>query len=394
MSKYLDENGLLYFWQKIKNTFATKSTATTSANGLMSSGDKTKLDGIETGANKTTVDSALSSTSSNPVQNSVINTALGNKVDKVSGKGLSTNDFTSALKTKLDGIASGAEVNVQSDWTATSGDAFIKNKPSIPSKVSDLTNDSGFTSNTGTITEVRGSDGLIGSGTSGSVTISHVTPIGADEIPSGLYKISTDYMGHVTGATAVAKSDITALGIPSTNTTYSAFGGATTSAAGSAGLVPAPSKLGTLSSYNSNVLKLLSSDGNWSNLEITNAATSDGKSRITAKIGSDVVDFTDLLVATTTANGVMSAADKAKLDAFGAASTYALKSDITSMYKHKGSVDTVALLPTTGNTTGDVYNVTATGMNYVWTGSAWDALGEVFTINSITNGEIDTIVAS
>lgn len=56
-----------------------------------------------------------------------------NKVNAESGKGLSTNDFTSALKTKLDGIASGAEVNVQSDWntTDTNADSFIKNKPSL-----------------------------------------------------------------------------------------------------------------------------------------------------------------------------------------------------------------------------------------------------------------------
>ena len=55
------------------------------------------------------------------------------KVDKVNGKGLSANDFTNALKTKLDGIAAGAEVNVQSDWnvTDTASDAYIKNKPSI-----------------------------------------------------------------------------------------------------------------------------------------------------------------------------------------------------------------------------------------------------------------------
>ena len=38
-------------------------------------------------------------------------TALGDKVDKEKGKGLSANDFTDALKTKLDGIAEGAEVN-------------------------------------------------------------------------------------------------------------------------------------------------------------------------------------------------------------------------------------------------------------------------------------------
>ena len=32
-------------------------------------------------------------------------------------------------------------------------------------------------------------------------------------------------------------------------------------------------------------------------------------------------------------------------------------------------------------------------MNYAWTGTAWDALGATFEINSITNGEIDTITA-
>ena len=56
---------------------------------------------------------------------------LSNKVDKVDGKGLSTNDFTDALLTKLNGIEAGAEVNVQPDWNATSGNASIKNKPTI-----------------------------------------------------------------------------------------------------------------------------------------------------------------------------------------------------------------------------------------------------------------------
>lgn len=60
-------------------TDTTYGVATQSANGLMSSSDKTKLDGIATGANKTTVDSALSSTSTNPVQNKVINSALAGK---------------------------------------------------------------------------------------------------------------------------------------------------------------------------------------------------------------------------------------------------------------------------------------------------------------------------
>ena len=56
------------------------------------------------------------------------------------------NNFTTTLKNKLNGIATGAEVNVQSDWNVadTSSDAFIKNKPAIPTKTSDITNDSGF----------------------------------------------------------------------------------------------------------------------------------------------------------------------------------------------------------------------------------------------------------
>ena len=56
------------------------------------------------------------------------------KVDKVSGKGLSTNDYTTTEKNKLAGIAAGAEVNVQSDWnqTTTTADDYIKNKPTIP----------------------------------------------------------------------------------------------------------------------------------------------------------------------------------------------------------------------------------------------------------------------
>lgn len=58
---------------------------------------------------------------------------LGDKVDKVNGKGLSTNDFTTAEKTKLGGIEAGAEVNVQSDWNQgdSTKDDYIKNKPTL-----------------------------------------------------------------------------------------------------------------------------------------------------------------------------------------------------------------------------------------------------------------------
>ena len=54
------------------NAKAGTAVATTSANGLMSSADKVKLDGVEDGATKTIVDDAMSDTSTNPVQNKVV----------------------------------------------------------------------------------------------------------------------------------------------------------------------------------------------------------------------------------------------------------------------------------------------------------------------------------
>lgn len=55
------------------------------------------------------IDSSLSSSSENAVQNKVINTALGNKVDKVSGKGLSTNDFDATYKGYVDNLVSSGD---------------------------------------------------------------------------------------------------------------------------------------------------------------------------------------------------------------------------------------------------------------------------------------------
>lgn len=87
---------------------------------------------LETILNDYVTTSGLNTILASYATTSAMTTALSAKVDKVSGKGLSTNDYTTAEKTKLNGIESGAEVNVQSDWNATSGDAFIKNKPTIP----------------------------------------------------------------------------------------------------------------------------------------------------------------------------------------------------------------------------------------------------------------------
>ena len=64
------------------NSKADKTNATTSAAGLMSAADKTKLDGIAPGATKITVDSEMSASSANPVMNGAITVALSGKADQ------------------------------------------------------------------------------------------------------------------------------------------------------------------------------------------------------------------------------------------------------------------------------------------------------------------------
>ena len=88
---------------------------------------KAYADALDTGVSDVKVDGT------SVVTSGVANVDLTGKVDKVSGKGLSTNDYTTTEKNKLAGIASGAEINVQSDWnqTTTTADDYIKNKPTL-----------------------------------------------------------------------------------------------------------------------------------------------------------------------------------------------------------------------------------------------------------------------
>ena len=77
LANYVTDSELTTALNSKANSNHSHSVVTTSANGFMSSNDKSKLDGIATGANKITVDSAMSSTSTNPVQNKIIYAAIG-----------------------------------------------------------------------------------------------------------------------------------------------------------------------------------------------------------------------------------------------------------------------------------------------------------------------------
>lgn len=80
----------------------------------------------------------------------------------------------------------------------------------------------------------------------------------------------------------------------------------------------------------------------------------------------------------------------------------AIDNAVTSAYRYKGSVATYADLPSSGQTAGDVWDVQADGMNYAWTGSAWDALGQYVDVSTLwgkseleamTTAEIDALFA-
>lgn len=74
-------SGLVKDVNDLKNVIENFGLATDSKDGLMSSEDKTKLDGIESGANNIIIDSELDTSSTNPVQNKVITEALNNKAN-------------------------------------------------------------------------------------------------------------------------------------------------------------------------------------------------------------------------------------------------------------------------------------------------------------------------
>jgi hypothetical protein len=148
---FLNNTGLERLWSKITaklNLKVDKVNGKGLSTNDYTTTEKNKLAGIATGATKTVVDTALSSSSTNPVQNKVVNTAISNlntlvgdtavstqitnavanKVDKVSGKGLSTNDYTTAEKNKLSGIDTGANKTIVDSVLSTTSTNPVQNK--------------------------------------------------------------------------------------------------------------------------------------------------------------------------------------------------------------------------------------------------------------------------
>ena len=266
--------------------------------------EKNKLAGIATGANKTVVDDALSETSANPVQNKVINTALGNKVDKVTGKGLSTNDYTTTEKDKLAGIAAGAEVN-KIDSIKVNGTAqTITNKVvdiTIPAaaeySVVETTTTSGYAktySLTKDGTEIGAKinipkDLVVESGEVKTVTVADVPYVGA--------KVGDKYIDltlNDSGANHIY------IPVKDLVDVYTAGNGINVS--------------------NANVISAVVDSTNANGLDLTSSGLK-------------------LSLATTSKAGAMSSADKTKLDAFSSASNYVKTADLVAITN--AEIDTI-----------------------------------------------------
>ena len=353
--------------------------------------EKNKLAGIEAGANKTVVDTALSSTSTNPVQNKVVNAAIGslntlvgdepvasqissaveNKVDKVDGKGLSTNDYTTNEKNKLAGIATGAEVNQNAFSNVVVGSTTI----AADSKTDSLTIVAG---NNITLTPDATNDKLTIAATDTVYTHPTYTSKSA-----GLYKVTVDGTGHVSAATAVAKSDITALGIPAQDTTYS------TATQSANGLMSSSDKTkldGIETGANKTVVDSALSDTSMNpvqnkvvNTAISSLNTLVGDKSVASQITSAIngLNLSSTYIAATqkgAANGV------AELDSTGKVPSTQLPSYVDDVLEYSAK----SSFPSTGET-GKIYVDTATNLAYRWGGSAYTEISPSLALGTTSS---------
>lgn len=306
------------------------------------------------------------------------------KVDKVDGKGLSTNDYTSDEKTKLAGIATGAQVNtlegVQVNGTTVTPTNKIANI-TVPTATSDLTNDSGF------ITTADIPEGAAASTT---------TPLmdGTAAVGTELAFARGDHR-HPTDTSRAAASDLTALTTRvGTLEGYDADNrlDALEEAVGTGGSVD--------SKIEAAIQDLDSSIAATSNEAIASVTVVDGK--ITGSTKVTVPTNNNQLTngaGYQTASQVTTAIEGYGYQTASQVQT-AISSAITTVMDYKGTKATVAQLPSSGNKQGDVWHVTEDDGEYAWNGTEWEELGSAMDLSgyvedtdmvAITSSEINTI---
>ena len=347
--------------------------------------EKTKLAGVEAGANKTVVDDELSSTSTNPVQNKVVNTALDQliwgkadqgsaytkneannllnlKVTKEVGKGLSTNDFTTELKDKLTAIEAAAQVNKIEEIKTADGVALTITDKSVTLPAATAAVDA--------YTKAQSDDKYVAKEAGKALTSNDFT----DELKTKLEGVANNANKNVQADWNEADTDSDAFiknkpVIPAGSVLYDATG---THTDGSMTQKVITEEL------NKKVDKV---DGKGLS---TNDFTNELKDKLNAVNENGEANVLNG-IKTADGNELAIADKKITLPNF------ALKSDISSVYKVKGSkANKTELDGIVDKEVGDVYNLTDTGVNYVWTGTEWDSLsGNVDLTGYYTKAQAD-----
>lgn len=302
-NKYLDNDGLLYLWQKIKNTFAKTSDIPTKTSELSNdSGYITNAD----------IPESVSASTTTPLMNGTA--AVGTSNAFARGDHIHPSDTSKVSTTRT--IAGHA---LTSDVTLDKNDVGLGNVDNT----SDL-----------------------------NKPISTATQTALDN------KIDKE-TGY--GLASVESA---------TSTIYSQIG----MTGNDFGLIAGRKDNGTISYQ-----KMLNENGVGTIMTLINTTISEKANADSVYTKNEVYTKTEM---DTAMNGALTTVQGM------------INSAVANMYKYKGSVATISLLPSSGNTAGDVYNVESSGMNYAWNGTAWDSLGQIFTITAISNGDIDTIIAS
>ena len=125
-SKNAVENGIIA--RRFEQLSGVTLPATSKRDGLMSAANYTKLSGIEAGATKTIVDATLDETSTNPVQNKAVKTALDGKAGTAEATTGAAGLMSAADKTKLDGVEAGANKTIVDDAMSDTSTNPVQNK--------------------------------------------------------------------------------------------------------------------------------------------------------------------------------------------------------------------------------------------------------------------------
>ena len=125
-SKNAVENGIIA--RRFEQLSGVTLPATSKRDGLMSAANYTKLSGIEAGATKTIVDATLDETSTNPVQNKAVKTALDGKAGTAEATTGAAGLMSAADKTKLDGVEAGANKTIVDDAMSDTYTNPVQNK--------------------------------------------------------------------------------------------------------------------------------------------------------------------------------------------------------------------------------------------------------------------------